>query len=404
MRIALVERFGDASRRCEPGRIAAAGDDVVSWDLVARDEPFVAGWLRRVPRALRGLARVLLAAPSPERARVLRACLTTGGARVAALAHADALLRDAASGRVDRVACFSARDFAFAELLAERAGVPLERQIDRGTKYFGEFAFELLAVVPYAYWLHRQGRLEYTISTPDTRCLYYFSPDHEERAVARNYVPVTEWPTGEPGLLVRWDRKAFPWRLDTARWSPPPYRDVYRDDRFRFGRPTCVVCNKASDERYLWRGFAVNYIDNELLLEVIGKLRERYQVVYDRPRAADIVNDHQSIREIGDIEAIRSAYPDVLTIQDLHAHHPELGFNELQLRVFAGCERFVSVLGGSAYLASWFGGVNVVYARRGWEVTSGAYGRWFDRFSGARVVAAATPDELRAAVARELLG
>ena len=93
----------------------------------------------------------------------------------------------------------------------------------------------------------------------------------------------------------------------------------------------------------------------------------------------------------------------MLTIQDLHARHPGLGFNELQLRVFAGCQRFVSVLGGSAYLASWFGGVNVVYARRGWEVTSGAYGRWFDRFSGARVVAAATPDELRAAVACELL-
>lgn len=404
MKVALIERFADSSRRCAPERIAAAGDEVVTWDLVARDEPFVAGWLRRVPRALRGLARLLLRVPASERDRVLRACLTTGGARVAALAHADELLHRAASEHVDRVACVSARDFALAELLAERAGVPLEQQIERGTMYLGEFAFELLAVVPYAYWLHRQGRLEYTISTPDTRCLYYFSPDHDERAVARNYVPVTEWPTGEPGLLVRWDRKAFPWRLDTSRWLPPPYREIYRDDRFRFDRPTCVVCNKASDERYLWRGFSVNSIDNELLLELIGKLRERYQVIYDRPRVADIVNDHQSIREIGDIEAIRAAYPDVLTIQDLHAQHPELGFNELQLRVFAGSERFVSVLGGSAYLASWFGGVNVVYARRGWEVTCSAYERWYDRFSGARVVAVATPDELRAAVTRELLG
>ena len=404
MRVALVERFADPSRRCEKGRVAGGAEEMTTWDLVARDEPFVAGWLRRVPRAVRGLARLVAGAPGGERRRVLAACLATGGARVAALAQADELLRRAATEPVDRVECFSARDFALAELLAERAGVPLEQQIDRGTKYLGEFAFELLAVVPYAYWLHRQGRLAYTISTHDTRCLYYFSPDHEERAVPRSYVPVTEWPTGEPGLLVRWDRKAFPWRLDTSRWLPPPYREVYRDERFRFDRPTCVVCNKASDERYLWRGFAVNYIDNDLLLELIGKLRERYQVVYDRPRAADIVNDHQSIREIGDIEAIRAAYPDVLTIQDLHARHPELGFNELQLRVFAGSERFVSVLGGSAYLASWFGGVNVVYARRGWEVTCGAYERWFDRFSGARVVAAATPDELRAAVAHELLG
>ncbi len=401
MKVALVERFADPSRRSEEGRAASSGDEVVRWDLVARDEPFVAGWLRRLPRALAG---ALALASSAEGRRVLAACLATGGARAAALAHASELLRRARTDGVDRVVCSSARDFAFAELLAARAGVPLEQQIDRGTKYLGEFAFELLAVVPYAYWLHRQGRLEYTVSTRDTRCLYYFSPDHEERAVPRGYVPITDFPIGEPGLLVRWDRKAFPWRLDTSCWQPPPYREIYRDERFRFDRPTCVVCNKASDERYLWRGFAVNYIDNELLLELIGRLRERYQVIYDRPRAADIVNDHQSIREIGDIEAIRAAYPDVLTIQDLHARHPELGFNELQLRVFAGCERFVSVLGGSAYLASWFGGVNVVYARRGWEVTCGAYDRWFDRFSGARVVAAATPDELRAAVARELLG
>ena len=49
------------------------------------------------------------------------------------------------------------------------------------------------------------------------------------------------------------------------------------------------------------------------------------------------------------------------------------------------------------------GGVNVVYAKRGWEVACGAYERWFDRFSGARVIAASTPEELLDAVGREML-
>jgi hypothetical protein len=147
----------------------------------------------------------------------------------------------------------------------------------------------------------------------------------------------------------------------------------------------------------------INFLPNDLLLALIGKLRAHYQVVYNRPRAMDIVNDHQAIRETGDIEAVTRAYPDVLTIQALHARHPNLGYNELQLRLYAGCERFVSVLGGGAYLASYFGGTNVVYAKRGWEVACGAYERWFDRFSGARVVAAASPDELLRAVERELL-
>jgi hypothetical protein len=71
------------------------------------------------------------------------------------------------------------------------------------------------------------------------------------------------------------------------------------------------------------------------------------------------------LRELDDIDAVKSAFPDVVTIQELHAAHAELTFNELQLRVFAGCGRFVSVVGGASYLASYFGGTNVVYARRG---------------------------------------
>ena len=57
-----------------------------------------------------------------------------------------------------------------------------------------------------------------------------------------------------------------------------------------------------------------------------------------------------------------------------------------------------------SYLASYFGGTNIVYARKGWEVECGAFENWFDRFSGARVVAAGSPDELMRVVRRELLG
>ena len=310
-------------------------------------------------------------------------------------------VRRVRDGEIGAIACYSAKDFALATHLAHETGSACREVLARGTRYFGEFAFELLAVVPYAYWLHRQGRLEFTVSTQDTRCLYWFSPRHEEQPVARRYVPITEYPVGVPGAL-RYDRAAFPDVLDTSRWAAPPYRDVYADARFRFGRPTCVVCNKATDEHYLWHRSPANFLPNDLLLALIGKLRERFQVVYNRPRSADIVNDHQAIRENGDIEAVTEAYPDVLTIQQLRERHPELGHNELQLRLYAGCERFVSVLGGSSYLASWFGGVNVVYAKRGWEVACGAYDRWFDRFSGARVVAVSTPRELMRAVEREL--
>ena len=397
--IAALERFADTSRRCEPAAIAATTDTTVAWELpsLLRDP---ATFLRATPGALADWLAV--PASMRERTRLLHACLDTRGARWGALLRAPRLLRQVRAREVDAIACFSAKDFALAHLLAAETGSPCRETLARGTQYFGEFAFELLAVVPYAYWLASEGRLASTVSAPDTRCLYYFSPHHEERRLRRRYVPITEYPLGVAGLL-RYDRKAFPATLDTRRWLPPPYRSVYRDERFRWAKPTCVVGNKATDEHYLWHHAPTNFLANDLLLALIGKLRARYQVVYNRPRAADIINDHQPIRETGDIEALTRAYPDVLTIQALHARHPDLGYNELQLRLYAGCERFVSVLGGGAYLASYFGGTNVVYAKRGWEVDCGAYERWFDRFSGARVVSAASPDELLRAVERELL-
>ena len=51
---------------------------------------------------------------------------------------------------------------------------------------------------------------------------------------------------------------------------PPPYRDVYRDERFRFDRPTCVVCNKATDEQFRWHHGMTNHLPTDLVLEPSG--------------------------------------------------------------------------------------------------------------------------------------
>jgi hypothetical protein len=397
--VAAVERFTDPSRRCNSARVGGAGDQVVAWDLPSPlEQPLT--YLKEVP----GAVTAWLALPAPERRALLNACLETGGARAGALLRAPELLRRVRSREVDAVAMFSAKDFGLGRHLAEAASVDRRVLLERGTQYFGEFAFELLAVVPYAYWLHHQGRLDFTVSTADTRCLYYFSEHHEERSLPRSYVPITEYPLGERGSSFRYDRKAFPTALDTTRWLPPPYKSVYTDGRFRWSREVCIVCNKYSDEQYLWYRGPANFIDTATVLQMIGRLRERYQVIYVRPRKEDIVNDHQTIHDSDDIDAVTRAYPDVLTIQQLQAEHPDLSFNELQLRLFAGCERFVSVLGGSSYLASYFGGTNVVFARRGWEVACGAYERWFHLFSGARVVRTASPQALLRAVGSELMG
>ena len=390
-RTLVLERFAAASRRYRSAEPAAV------CDLFGA---------RKLLGSLRKAAAWLGADVSwPTKGRLLAAALRTRGSRttrLGALVFAPDLFRRVRAGEFDRVACFSTKDFALAQLLAEETGHPCDELLGRGTQYFGELAFELLAVIPYAYWLHSAGRLEFTASTRDTRCLYYFSPRHEEATELRGYVPITEYPVGERGLR-RYDRHEFPVHLDETKWRPPPYKEIYRNDVFRWGRETCVVGNKTSIEAYMQDGRPVNSLDTDLLLEVIGRLRHRYQVIYNRPRRSDIASDGTPPRESGDIEAVRRRFPDVICIQDVAADHPDLTFNELQLRIYANCGRFVSMLGGGSYLASYFGGTNVVYARRGWEVRCRAYENWFHRFSGARVVRAGSPAELLAAVEAELV-
>jgi hypothetical protein len=60
--------------------------------------------------------------------------------------------------------------------------------------------------------------------------------------------------------------------------------------------------------------------------------------------------------------------------------------------------------GGTAGLASFFGGTNVVYGRSGSEVKYDAYNGYFGAFSGARVVHVKTYDALLAAVEAEFSG
>lgn len=396
--LAVFERFAEPSRRCGSAHL---GPDTTLQVTEARlDEP------RRRPSILRVVASLprwaLGPVPWGHRWALLRACLRSPGATRSALLWVPEVCREVRAGRVHGVACYSTKGLDVVPRLAQALHVPCREVLADTTQYLGEFAFELQAVVPYAYYLHQQGRLRRTISTRDTRCLYWFSPQHEERPEPRRFVPTTEYPIQPMGRRT-FDVRGFPRTLDTSRWSPPPYAEHFADERFRFAKPTCVICNKTSVEDYLKDPGQRNAIPNDVLLELVGLLTPHFQVVYDRPRAGDIVNDHQEVGEPGDIELLARRHLDVLTIQELHARHRELTFNELQLRIMAGCRHFISVVGGSSYLASWFGGTNVVYARGGWEVDADAYRGWFDRFSGARVIPVDTPDALLDAARTQLV-
>lgn len=233
--------------------------------------------------------------------------------------------------------------------------------------YGGEFGVELQLVVPYAYYLHTKNLLGKTLSAHDTKALYYFSEEHEEKYDHRVHVPQENLKqSGNP------NPSAHTYCLKTSQWLPPPYKQKYRNDRFKWKKEPLIISNKYAIE---WGQQPFNFIDLPTLGKILKLIEKDYQVIYCRPTGKEIVSDQNEIVPLRDFELIRE-HPEVLTIQELSKRNPDLSFNALQMMIFANCKKFISVQGGNAVLASYFGGTNIIYAIKGQELSCGDFNHY----------------------------
>ena len=135
----------------------------------------------------------------------------------------------------------------------------------------------------------------------------------------------------------------------------------------------CVVCRYTQE----WNGPPVNYIDIATLLALFQLLTPLYTCVYVRPHPGQKLEgyafDHSNALEFDDFQAIKDAFPEVIFFHTLLAEHRQMSFNELQLALHSRVEKYVSVLGGNAVLASYFATSNVIYAVKGQEVANAGF-------------------------------
>ena len=232
----------------------------------------------------------------------------------------------------------------------------------------------MIAVVPYAYWLHTKNRLHRTTSTKDTKCLYYFSSDHIELEVDRKW---------DKDCLQKYPNKVVHVKdLKTSKWLPPPYKLIYANDRYRWEKPLCIIGNKYTTE---WKGPPINFLSLELLEQIIDSLQDRYQIIYNRPYK-HISVDGQKSMDFGDYEMIRNDYPEVIFLDELFKDNGDHStFNKIQFEIYANCDHFISVQGGGSVLSSYFGGTNLILAKRGHELNCNSYSNWYDKFAGTRI-------------------
>jgi hypothetical protein len=101
------------------------------------------------------------------------------------------------------------------------------------------------------------------------------------------------------------------------------------------------------------------------------------------------------------IQKILNRYPEVVQFNQLFSQldGSSHNYNRIQLAVHARASRFISVAGGSAVIASYFGGVNVIMTAH--SIPFEAIGGFYSRFAGTRVVAVSTDEELMERVGEE---
>lgn len=252
-------------------------------------------------------------------------------------------------------------------------------------EFSGEFAPELQFVLPFAYWHYKNGTLQTTVSARGTRELYFFSPDHQEKFDTRS---------NEGNYNFEMPRILYSQDYDMSKWTPVPLKETYRNDVYVYDKPVLVIANRFNSE---WDGPPISYYSVELLSFMIEKLKSKYTIIYNRPRPQHITMDNSDIYDMDEFPWLKTAHPEVILMEDLFQENrgKANSFNHLQLMVYANADHFISIHGGTATLASYFGGVNLILSKKGPEHYFRCFEKLYPQLSGAKILHAKSDDEVK---------
>lgn len=251
-----------------------------------------------------------------------------------------------------------------------------------------EFGYELISIIPYANYLASRGELEETISGNDTECLYYFSPKHTINPEKRDWNR-TKF-VNYPNIKIH---KPY---LDKEKFLLPDYKKQYANERFKFDKELLIICNRKNIE---WLKKPINFFDEPTLKEMFDLLQDRYQVVYINIEGRQELYDDGTPIKMNDYEIIKH-YPKCINIHELHKANNDLTFNQMQLMLFANCQKYITMNGGHAILSAFFGGENIILSKYGEpqareiHPSNNEYYRWYHELGGQRVVHVPNEKEL----------
>lgn len=269
---------------------------------------------------------------------------------------------------------------------------------------YPEFGVELALAVPYAYWLHKNNKLDGVITSKGMTPFYYFCNNVTEKYANRSLdnrdalkgVP-NNWThhnalaiTGKDySELSSAEQEEVNGVLDYREWICPPYKQYYNNKELNFGDKVVFITNKYNVEHGKKpRG----YFNIECLYKMFDFFRDKnYKVIYKRATNREKeftidANEQQSLNEgyhdiKADVEGVgiitdfqlTKYFENVILMDDI-VKNSSRGYNETQLRTMANCDKFISVCGGNSILSSMFGGTLISYVHAGKELRPNYFG------------------------------
>lgn len=255
-----------------------------------------------------------------------------------------------------------------------------------------EFCYELVCTVPYAYHLQQKGQLEQVITCKGMKPFYYFcdnvKEEHSERDLDNTRNGVQNLPNGwlhhnAPAIygkgfdeLSDVEKQNALGVLDYSKWQLPPYKEHYKNDRYKFDTPVIVICNQwLPYERGMNR--LTRYFDIVVLNEMFSYLSDKgYTVIYKRPNNDEFVKDENESHQSGPPPIgngfIAKIEEDEITDRELCDYFENVylfddimkgtDYNLAQLEIFSHADGFISVSGGNGILCSYFQKPTIMYA------------------------------------------
>ena len=275
-----------------------------------------------------------------------------------------------------------------------------------------EFGFVLHVGIPHMNYMVQLNNLKkeygqdydeiHTHSFPGTSCFYYWSDNHHDDMVLEDFSfrdsngKICHVDAGNRGEMVKYweavgsdmdnwgDYYDHDYKMEQVKF--PNFKEHFSkmaienniDEAF-LEKPLCVINNKSTEEQGEMNR-ALNRIEKDKLKFICDTFGDTHTVVYFRAEFNKKTSSNESDKNIfkgkhsergyvvddafqiewDEKEWLKEKYPDVILDNDLLDKFKNFNYNEIQCMIHSLSETHFSVPGGTAVLASYFGGTNII--------------------------------------------